>query len=41
VQPIFDIAPFQVCGRVDGHTVRLWARDHEGWLAMEAGAELA
>jgi 3-methylfumaryl-CoA hydratase len=41
VRPIFDIAPFQVCGRVDGHTVRLWARDHEGWLAMEAGAELA
>ncbi|HEU0200126.1 MAG TPA: MaoC family dehydratase N-terminal domain-containing protein [Burkholderiaceae bacterium] len=42
VRPIFDIAPFEVCGRIadDGHAVRLWARDHEGWLAMEATAEI-
>jgi 3-methylfumaryl-CoA hydratase len=42
VRPIFDVAPFEVCGRIadDGHAVRLWARDHEGWLAMEATAEL-
>lgn len=42
VRPLFDIAPFEVCGRIadDGRAVRLWARDHEGWLAMEATAEI-
>jgi 3-methylfumaryl-CoA hydratase len=42
VRPIFDIHPFEVCGapQADGRTVRLWARDHEGWLAMEAVAEI-
>jgi 3-methylfumaryl-CoA hydratase len=43
VRPIFDIHPFDVCGEpaADGKSVRLWAKDHEGWLAMEATAELA
>lgn len=40
VRPTFDINPFFVCGRPepDGRTFRLWARDHEGWLTMEATA---
>ncbi len=43
VKPLFDIAPFSVNGRVegDGKTVRLWARDAEGWLAMEATVTVA
>jgi 3-methylfumaryl-CoA hydratase len=43
VRPIFDIHPFHVCGEpaADGRNVRLWARDHEGWLAMDATAILA
>lgn len=42
VRPLFDIHPFDVCGEpsADGTSVRLWAKDHEGWLAMEASAEL-
>jgi 3-methylfumaryl-CoA hydratase len=40
VRPIFDIHPFFVCGepQADGKTVRLWAKDHESWLAMDATA---
>jgi 3-methylfumaryl-CoA hydratase len=43
VRPVFDIAPFSVCGRLegDGRTAKLWAADAEGWLAMEATATLA
>jgi 3-methylfumaryl-CoA hydratase len=42
MKPLFDIAPFEVCGRrVDGHHVKLWARTPEGHLAMDAGATLA
>jgi len=39
--PLFDIHPFAVCGRrePDGH-VELWARDHEGALAMHGRATL-
>ncbi|MDP3515268.1 MAG: MaoC family dehydratase N-terminal domain-containing protein [Sulfuritalea sp.] len=42
-KPLFDIAPFSVHGQpeADGKTVRLWARDAEGWLAMSASARLA
>jgi len=41
MRPIFDIHPFSVCGRSNGdHRIALWARDHEGFLAMEASAEL-
>jgi len=41
VRPLFDIHTFTVCGEpaADG-TVKLWARDHEGCLAMEATAVL-
>lgn len=43
IRPVFDIAPFHVCGRLDedGKTVKLWAKDADGWLAMEASAVLA
>ena len=40
VQPLFDLHPFFVCGepQSDGKTFKLWARDHEGALAMDATA---
>jgi 3-methylfumaryl-CoA hydratase len=43
VQPLFDIAGFSVCGRPedDGRTIRLWAKDREGRLAMDAAATVA
>jgi 3-methylfumaryl-CoA hydratase len=43
VRPLFDIAPFSVCGKLesDGKSVKLWAKDAQGWLAMDATAVLA
>ena len=43
MRPLFDTHAFTLCGRVDAdpHHVALWARDHEGLLAMQAHAELA
>jgi 3-methylfumaryl-CoA hydratase len=41
VKPLFDTAPFQVCGRPEGdRQVKLWARTPDGHLAMEASATL-
>jgi len=41
MKPLFDIAPFQVCGAPqDDGTVKLWAVTPEGHLAMEAAATL-
>ncbi len=40
VRPTFDLNPFSVNGVREGHTVRLWAQDHEGWLTMDAVATL-
>jgi 3-methylfumaryl-CoA hydratase len=42
VKPLFDIAPFEVCGRDagEGRTFQLWAKDADGALAMEATATL-
>jgi 3-methylfumaryl-CoA hydratase len=42
VKPLFDTAPFYVCGQpqADAKSVRLWAKDAEGWLAMDASATL-
>jgi 3-methylfumaryl-CoA hydratase len=41
VRPLFDLSSFSLCGDPgDGKTVQLWARDHEGWLAMSATAIL-
>jgi 3-methylfumaryl-CoA hydratase len=41
--PLFDLHPFEVCGRFDSgeRHVELWARNHQGALAMQASAELA
>jgi len=40
--PLFDLHPFDVCGRFDGErSAALWARNHQGALAMQASAELA
>ena len=42
VRPIFDLAPFLVCGRRDTATAaRLWAAGDDGALAMHATATLA
>jgi 3-methylfumaryl-CoA hydratase len=43
VRPTFDQHPLRVNAQpsADGRTVRLWAQDHEGWLTMQANAELA
>ncbi len=42
LRPLFDIHRFTVCGRDDGAgRIALWARDHEGALAMQASAGLA
>lgn len=40
MRPLFDLHPFFVCGepQSDGKIFRLWARDHEGALAMDATA---
>ena len=42
VRPTFDLHPFGLNGApaADGKTVRLWGNDHEGWLTMQATAEL-
>jgi 3-methylfumaryl-CoA hydratase len=42
VRPLFDIAPFSVCGKVasGGKAAQLWAMDSEGRLAMDATAGL-
>ena len=43
VRPTFDLHPFRVSAQpsADGKSVRLWSQDHEGWLTMQATAELA
>jgi len=42
IRPTFDLHPFSVQGQpaADGKSVRLWAQDHDGWLTMDATAEL-
>ncbi|MEO5843370.1 MAG: MaoC family dehydratase N-terminal domain-containing protein [Caldimonas sp.] len=40
--PLFDLHPFEVCGRPDGaRRFALWARSRDGALAMQASAEVA
>lgn len=39
--PLFDTAPFEVCGARDGARVQLWTVAPDGRVAMEATAELA
>jgi len=40
-RPLFDTAPFHACGRPDpdGRSARLWTRDAEGAITMDAKAE--
>jgi len=40
IRPTFDVNHFFVCGepQADGKTFHLWAKDHEGWLTMDATA---
>ena len=40
VSPLFDTAPFEVCGRLDGDVASLWARGPQGQLAMQASATI-
>ena len=42
MRPLFDANPFAVCGKPDsdGKSFQLWTRDAEGWLTMDAKAEL-
>jgi 3-methylfumaryl-CoA hydratase len=42
IRPTFDLSPFSVCGAPteDGRSIRLWAKDHEGYLTMSATAHL-
>ncbi|MCO5122589.1 MAG: MaoC family dehydratase N-terminal domain-containing protein [Rhizobacter sp.] len=41
LQPLFDTAPFALCGRdADSANLSLWARDAKGCLAMQADAVL-
>jgi len=39
--PLFDTAPFDVCGARDGTRVQLWTVAPDGHVAMDATAELA
>ncbi|HEY7391871.1 MAG TPA: MaoC family dehydratase N-terminal domain-containing protein [Bryobacteraceae bacterium] len=42
VSPLFDIAPFSVCGvPADSGTIHLWAQSDSGGLAMDATAVLS
>ena len=42
MNPLFDSAPFTVCGRFDEtHHATLWACDPHGQLAMQGTATLA
>jgi 3-methylfumaryl-CoA hydratase len=41
MRPLFDTAPFEVCGLPDAAkaSARLWTRDAEGAITMDATAE--
>lgn len=43
IKPLFDTEPFWICGKAEPGvaTVRLWAKDAHGFLAMDATATLA
>jgi 3-methylfumaryl-CoA hydratase len=40
VSPLFDTSPFLVCGKPEGDTIQLWAKDVAGNLAMTATANV-
>ena len=39
--PVFDLAPFAVCGRAEADGAKLWVRRDDGALAMQAEAEFS
>ena len=39
-RPLFDTDEFSVCGKVEGDSVRLWTRSHDGFIATSAKANL-
>ena len=41
ISPLFDTGSFFVCGQPDGDTIRLWAKNETGGLAMDATASTA
>jgi 3-methylfumaryl-CoA hydratase len=43
VRPTFGGNAFTVCGKPsgDGRSIELWAKDHDGYLTMQATATLA
>ncbi len=41
MKPLFDTAPFLVCGKPDGKKVALWAQDAEGYVTTDAEAEIS
>ena len=42
IRPTFDVNHFYVCGEqgADDKSFHLWAKDHEGWLTMDATATI-
>ena len=38
LKPVFDIAPFKVCGEPNGASAELWVADDAGDLCMSARA---
>ncbi|MCK9284126.1 MAG: acyl-CoA dehydrogenase [Rhodocyclaceae bacterium] len=40
LRPIFDHAPFKVCGKREGDAVRLWTVDADGFVCTTASVEL-
>ena len=40
LRPLFDNAPFEVCGTLDGALANLWAEAPDGGVAMSAQAQL-
>ncbi|HEY6455456.1 MAG TPA: hypothetical protein VIY90_09280 [Steroidobacteraceae bacterium] len=41
IRPLFDTAPFQLCGRIEGSTVAMWAEAMDGSVALRADARLS
>lgn len=41
MRPAFDQGPLRLCGRAEANRVHLWAEDEQGFLCMDARAELA
>jgi len=41
VRPTFAGRPMRLCGHLQERTVLLWSEDHDGWVTMNATAEIA